>query len=50
MRNDRKATAVSVVCLGCCPAAEWPWFRWVLASQPLLALALHGLDRMGWLQ
>ena len=50
MRDSPKAKAGSVVCLGCCPPSEWPWFRWVLAGQPLLALFIHGLDRMDWLR
>ena len=29
------------LCLGCCPASEWHWLRWVLLAQPLLALLLY---------
>lgn len=28
-------------CIGCCPASEWWWFRWVLAAQPLLGAAVY---------
>jgi hypothetical protein len=28
-------------CFACCPQSEWWWFRWVLAAQPLVAIATY---------
>lgn len=37
-----------MLCIGCCPASERWWFRWVLAAQPLIALLLYLYYHVDW--
>lgn len=38
--DEVRRGSLAMKCFACCPPSEWWWFRWALAVQPVMLLAI----------